>query len=60
MTASRDEDRRNYEELARFLNEHGVYTSEDGEALFMHDGSSFYVEEIHEPGELRSVWRVVY
>lgn len=53
------DDRRKYEELAQYLNEHGVYTSEDGEALFMADASSFYVEETRPQGEPKSVWKVV-
>lgn len=59
MTANREELRRKYEELAQYLNDRGVYTSEDGEALFMRDESWFYVEEVHEPGEPKSTWRVV-
>lgn len=53
-------DRQKYEELAAFLNQHRVYTSEDGEALFMEDSSSHYVEETFPTtGEPRSVWKVV-
>ncbi len=53
------DDRRKYEDLARYLNEQGVYTSEDGEALFMTDDSLYYIEETRPPGESKSVWRVV-
>lgn len=59
MTANREELRRKYEALAQYLNDHGVFTSEDGEALFMPDATSLYVEETHPQGELKSVWRVV-
>lgn len=59
MTANHEELRRKYEVLAQLLNDLGVYTSADGEALFMRDESWFYVEETHEPGEPKSVWRVV-
>lgn len=59
MTANREELRHKYEALAKYLNDHDVYTSEDGEALFMRDESWFYVEETHEPGESKPVWRVV-
>lgn len=52
--------RRKYEVLANLLNEFGVYTSEDREALFMRDDSSFYLEETFaNEGEPKSTWRVV-
>ena len=60
MSVDREELRRKYEALEKYLNDHDVYTSEDGEALFMDDDSSFYLEEVHEPGEPKSVWRLVW
>jgi hypothetical protein len=60
MRGSAD-DRRKYEEVAQFLNERGVYTSEDGEALFLKgDASSYYLEEVgNNEGPPNPTWKVV-
>ena len=52
--------REKYEELARLLNELGVYTSEDGDALFIDDDcSSYWVEEtFNNEGPPKATWVV--